>query len=99
MWVLVDADEGFTVDNAATEVFGRGPHQAPDVDGNVRIVDGPGLAAADLRPGDLVRCRIDDSDGIDLVATALHLAVAEETAAVSTVTKATIEPGLEVATR
>ena len=99
MWVLVDADEGFTVDNAATEVFGRGPHQAPDVDGNVRIVDGPGLAASDLRPGDLVRCRIDDSDGIDLVATALHLAVAEETAAVSTVTKATIKPGLEVATR
>ena len=43
MWVLVDADEGFTVDNAATEVFGREPHQAPDVDGNVRIVDGRGL--------------------------------------------------------
>ncbi len=96
MWVLVDADEG-----DGTEVFGRGPHQAPDVDGNVRIVGSAALPAADLRPGDLVRCRINGSDGIDLVATALGLAATVTTATTETTatTTATTKPGLEVATR
>ena len=88
MWVLVDADEG-----DGTEVFGRGPHQAPDVDGNVRIVGSAALPAAALQPGAMVRCRIEGSDGIDLVATALGLAATEMT------TTATTKPGLEVATR
>jgi hypothetical protein len=50
-----------------------------------------------------VLCRIDDSDGIDLVATALQLAAAgpttpAATAAATTVREST-KPGLEVATR
>ena len=43
---------------------GRGDHQAPDVDGEVRLI-----ADRVLRPGELVRCTVTDSDGIDLVAT------------------------------
>ena len=54
----------------AEAVAGRGPHQAPDVDGNVRIVDAGGL---DLTLGSLVRCEIVDSDGIDLMARAVEI--------------------------
>ncbi len=59
MLVLVDEVTG---DGAA----GRGPHQAPEVDGNVRIVSGVAALAA----GQLVRCRIVGSEGIDLLAVA-----------------------------
>jgi hypothetical protein len=52
------------------ELAGRGPHQAPEVDGNVRIQPSHGL---DPAPGSLVRCRITGSDGIDLVAVALEV--------------------------
>ena len=46
-------------------VIGHGDHQAPDVDGEVQL-DG----ADDRRPGDLVRCLVTGSDGVDLVASA-----------------------------
>jgi ribosomal protein S12 methylthiotransferase len=68
--VLVDAEEP---NDAAEAVFtGRGPHQAPEVDGCVSI-GAAGLPGGTLRPGDLVRCLITGSDGIDLVATALEV--------------------------
>jgi ribosomal protein S12 methylthiotransferase len=75
--VLVDDDDA--ADDAAAASsdmvrMGRGAHQAPEVDGNVTIHGGPTLTATDLRPGDLVRCRVDGSDGIDLLVTALELA-------------------------
>jgi ribosomal protein S12 methylthiotransferase len=76
MLVLVDANDqtesGGTngAGGATQEMFGRGPHQAPDVDGNVMIRTGAGPAAS-LRPGDLVRCLITGSDGIDLLASAI----------------------------
>jgi len=41
---------------------GRGPHQAPEVDGTVEVT------ATGAAPGDLLRVRITDSDGVDLTA-------------------------------
>jgi MiaB/RimO family radical SAM methylthiotransferase len=60
MLVLVDLAQ-----SGDDQVTGRGPHQAPDVDGNVRITRVTGPAPA---PGDLVRCLIIGSEGIDLIA-------------------------------
>ncbi|MEP6561034.1 MAG: 30S ribosomal protein S12 methylthiotransferase RimO [Nakamurella sp.] len=66
--VLVDAGEiGDAADGA---LVGRGPHQAPDVDGNVTITDLAHLGGRP-RPGELVRCLVTGSDGIDLLARAL----------------------------
>lgn len=56
MTVLVDQIE----DGVAV---GRAEHQAPEVDGEVRLE-----SADDLRPGDLVGCLVTGSDGVDLVA-------------------------------
>ncbi len=56
MLVLVDE----VTDGSAT---GRGPHQAPEVDGNVRLEDG----GSELVVGQLVRCVIVGSEGIDLI--------------------------------
>jgi MiaB/RimO family radical SAM methylthiotransferase len=61
MLVLIDLDQA-----GDSEVTGRGPHQAPDVDGNVRITIPADQAPP--RPGDLVPCLITGSDGIDLIA-------------------------------
>jgi ribosomal protein S12 methylthiotransferase len=78
--VLVDAPEtghGGTAHagSAGTEragpLFGRGPHQAPDVDGNVTITDVADIGAP--QPGDLVRCLVTGSDGIDLLARGLEI--------------------------
>jgi ribosomal protein S12 methylthiotransferase RimO len=55
MDVLVDEDSG------DGRCLGRGPHQAPEVDGTVEIT---GPAA----PGDLLRVRVTGSDGVDLTA-------------------------------
>ena len=81
MLVLVDANDqtesgGSDTGDPDGDVFGRGPHQAPDVDGNVQIIGSPELPAASLRPGDLVRCLVTGSDGIDLIATALDVLAA-----------------------
>jgi ribosomal protein S12 methylthiotransferase RimO len=54
MDVLIDEDLG------DGRYLGRGPHQAPEVDGTVEVT------AAGAAPGDLLRVRITDSDGVDL---------------------------------
>ena len=56
MLVLVD-------EVTAGGATGRGPHQAPEVDGNVRLEDG----GSELGAGQLVRCVIVGSEGIDLI--------------------------------
>jgi MiaB/RimO family radical SAM methylthiotransferase len=44
--------------------LGRGPHQAPEVDGTTEVTAGPG---GKLAVGDLVRVRLTGSDGVDLL--------------------------------
>ncbi|MDI2028381.1 30S ribosomal protein S12 methylthiotransferase RimO [Saccharopolyspora sp. TS4A08] len=44
------------------DVIGRADHQGPEVDGECLIVD-----TDDLAVGELVRCEVIDSDGVDLV--------------------------------
>ncbi|RRO16109.1 30S ribosomal protein S12 methylthiotransferase RimO [Saccharopolyspora rhizosphaerae] len=44
------------------DVLGRAEHQGPEVDGECLVVD-----AEDLAVGELVRCEVVDSDGVDLV--------------------------------
>ncbi|HMH93835.1 MAG TPA: 30S ribosomal protein S12 methylthiotransferase RimO [Streptosporangiaceae bacterium] len=56
MDVLIDEDLG------DGRYLGRGPHQAPEVDGTVEVT------AAGAAPGDLLRVRVTDSDGVDLTA-------------------------------
>jgi ribosomal protein S12 methylthiotransferase RimO len=56
MDVLIDEDLG------GGRYLGRGPHQAPEVDGTVEVT------AAAAAPGDLLRVRVTDSDGVDLTA-------------------------------
>ena len=53
--------------------FNRAAHQAPEVDGNTTILGTDLLAVDGLRPGDLVRCRVVDTDGIDLFARAVEM--------------------------
>jgi len=62
--VLIDAPE------TSDEVIGRADHQAPEVDGATTVLGGDGL-----RPGELVRCRVVGTDGIDLIAQALETPV------------------------
>jgi len=75
MLVLVDTTESDDLVAPGVEpagpLFGRGPHQAPDVDGNVAIIDLQLVGRP--RPGDLVRCMVTGSDGIDLTARALDI--------------------------
>lgn len=61
--VLVDS-----VDDGVVE--GRAAHQAPEVDGSTTLVapSGGGVDLAALRPGDLVRCTVTATEGVDLVA-------------------------------
>jgi ribosomal protein S12 methylthiotransferase RimO len=61
--VLVERTESTDADCA-----GRAAHQGPDVDGECVLTDGAGLAV-----GDLVRCRVDATEGVDLVVTPLEL--------------------------
>jgi ribosomal protein S12 methylthiotransferase RimO len=56
MDVLIDEDLG------DGRYLGRGPHQAPEVDGTVEVT------AAGPTPGDLLRVRVTGSDGVDLTA-------------------------------
>ena len=83
MVVLVDAGEP-----GESGVVGRGPHQAPEVDGNVRIVGSSPTSAAGpelgLAPGDLVHCVITGSHGIDLIAQATGVVEHQVPAAVNT---------------
>jgi ribosomal protein S12 methylthiotransferase len=56
--VLIDR-----IDTENEEAVGRSPWDAPEIDGNVFL---PG--ETDLRPGDMVRCRVVDAEDYDLVA-------------------------------
>ncbi|WP_137815836.1 30S ribosomal protein S12 methylthiotransferase RimO [Gandjariella thermophila] len=61
--VLVERAE-----SADTDCAGRAAHQGPDVDGECVLTDGAGLAV-----GDLVRCRVDAAEGVDLVVSPLEV--------------------------
>jgi MiaB/RimO family radical SAM methylthiotransferase len=50
-----------------SDCAGRAAHQAPEVDGECVLVDGDDLTVEDLAVGDLVRCEVTDSEGVDLV--------------------------------
>jgi ribosomal protein S12 methylthiotransferase len=68
--VLVD-----TVEHHADgiDVEGRGAHQAPEVDGSTTLVPGGVLDPATLRPGDLVRAKVTESVGVDLIAAPIEM--------------------------
>ena len=51
------------VDDLSDGVAGRGEHQAPEVDGNTTLVGATGVLL-----GDLVRAKVIDTDGLDLIA-------------------------------
>ncbi|OLR94165.1 ribosomal protein S12 methylthiotransferase RimO [Actinokineospora bangkokensis] len=52
---------------------GRAAHQAPEVDGECVLVAGGPVEVDDLAVGDLVRCRVVDSEGVDLLVEPLEL--------------------------
>ena len=54
------------VEEVDSEILGRAAHQGPEVDGNVRLI-----SRDPLQPGDLVDAVVSDTDGADLVATAI----------------------------
>lgn len=66
--VLVDDPEGGVDEYGTDSVVGRAEHQGPEVDGSTTIVGAAGIAL-----GELVRCRVVDSWGIDLVAEPLEV--------------------------
>ncbi len=72
--VLVDGVTGDGRDGTVIE--GRAAHQAPEVDGTTTLVAGGPVDPATLRPGDLVRCRVVESCGVDLVAVPVEAASA-----------------------
>ncbi|WP_184675529.1 30S ribosomal protein S12 methylthiotransferase RimO [Saccharothrix violaceirubra] len=61
--VLVEHEE-----DDESDCVGRAAHQAPEVDGECVITNPEGLSV-----GDLVRCRVDAAEGVDLVVTALEV--------------------------
>ena len=61
--VLVETEE-----DDENDCVGRAAHQAPEVDGECVVTNADGL-----RVGDLVRCRVDSSEGVDLVVTAIEV--------------------------
>jgi ribosomal protein S12 methylthiotransferase len=56
------------VEQAGAECAGRADHQAPEVDGECLLPDGAGLAV-----GDLVRAKVVDAAGVDLIAQPLEV--------------------------
>ncbi|QTR02024.1 30S ribosomal protein S12 methylthiotransferase RimO [Saccharothrix algeriensis] len=61
--VLVETEE-----DDENDCVGRAAHQAPEVDGECVVANADGL-----RAGDLVRCRVDAAEGVDLVVTAIEV--------------------------
>ncbi|WP_285744390.1 30S ribosomal protein S12 methylthiotransferase RimO [Lentzea sp. NBRC 105346] len=61
--VLIEQEE-----DDENDCVGRAAHQAPEVDGECVVLEG-----SHLQIGDLVRCRVDASEGVDLVVTALEV--------------------------
>ncbi|MBV8934103.1 MAG: 30S ribosomal protein S12 methylthiotransferase RimO [Kutzneria sp.] len=60
--VLVERSE-----SAGSDCAGRAAHQAPEVDGECVLLDGEAVRAGELAVGDLVRCRVEASEGVDLI--------------------------------
>jgi tRNA A37 methylthiotransferase MiaB len=54
------------VEEVGSEILGRAAHQGPEVDGNVRLI-----SRDRVMPGDLVSAIVSDTEGADLVATAI----------------------------
>ena len=50
------------IEETGEEVVGRAAHQAPEVDGACVLLD-----AGDVAAGQIVRCRVVDSEGVDLI--------------------------------
>ena len=71
--LLIERSDG--PDDDEPEIAGRAAHQGPDADGESYVVaaadDGP--EPGSLRPGDLVRCRVLDTEGVDLHVEAVEL--------------------------
>ncbi len=59
----VGSDVLVLVDDLSDGVVGRADHQAPEVDGSTTLIGAEGVLL-----GDLVRARVVDTDGIDLIA-------------------------------
>ncbi|MBV8932382.1 MAG: MiaB/RimO family radical SAM methylthiotransferase, partial [Kutzneria sp.] len=57
-------------DGGETEAVGRGAHQAPETDGQTRLVSTDGLAG--LQPGRIVTAKVVATEGVDLVAEPLE---------------------------
>jgi ribosomal protein S12 methylthiotransferase len=55
--VLIEHEE-----DEESDCVGRAEHQAPEVDGECIVLEG-----GDLKRGDFVRCRVVDSEGVDLI--------------------------------
>jgi ribosomal protein S12 methylthiotransferase len=56
--------------DGGAETLGRAEHQAPEVDGECVLT---GSGADSFAPGDLVRCRVIDTQGVDLVVEPMEL--------------------------
>jgi ribosomal protein S12 methylthiotransferase RimO len=56
------------VERVADETTGRAEHQAPEIDGECVFTDAP-----DLNQGDLVRAKVIDTAGVDLVVTQVEI--------------------------
>jgi ribosomal protein S12 methylthiotransferase len=56
------------IERAGQECAGRAAHQAPEVDGECLIADGAGLSV-----GDLVRAKVIDATGVDLIVSPLDI--------------------------
>ncbi|HEV2784216.1 MAG TPA: 30S ribosomal protein S12 methylthiotransferase RimO [Actinophytocola sp.] len=56
------------VERTGEDVAGRAEHQAPEVDGECVLSDGSGLTV-----GDLVRCKVIDAAGVDLIVSPLEV--------------------------
>ena len=56
------------IERTGEDCAGRAAHQAPEVDGECVVLDGAGLAV-----GDLVRAKVIDSAGVDLVVSPLEI--------------------------
>lgn len=56
------------IEQVGDEVIGRAAHQAPEVDGECVVDGGDGFAV-----GDFVRCRVESSEGVDLIVRPLEV--------------------------
>jgi ribosomal protein S12 methylthiotransferase RimO len=62
------------LDSDEADAGGRAAHQAPEVDGECVLLESEGLAV-----GDLVRCVVEDTEGVDLLVRPVEVAAPERT--------------------